>query len=115
MEDNVLDKISMKKTETFKRLFFLHFEWVALAAGLILMALLDPAEPAASFCPIDRIGLQFCPGEGLGKSIAFAFRGDLTASVASHPAGIAAIFIMTGRITSILHRNYKINHTNTEL
>lgn len=91
---------------SFKNLFFLHFEWLALATGLILMALLDPLSQASTLCPIERLGFSYCPGEGLGKSVSHAFRGNLKASFYTHPAGIAAILIITGRIFSIFRRNY---------
>lgn len=94
---------------SFKKLFFLHFEWLALATGLILLALMDPLSQAQTLCPIERLGFSYCPGEGLGRSVSHAFRGDLKASFYSHPAGIAAILIITGRIISIFHRNLNIN------
>jgi len=94
---------------SFKKLFFLHFEWLALATGLILLALMDPLTQAQTLCPIERLGFEYCPGEGLGQSISHAFRGDFVASFYSHPAGIAAILIITGRIFAILHRNLNIN------
>jgi len=94
---------------SFKKLFFLHFEWLALATGLILLALMDPLTQAQTLCPIERLGFEYCPGEGLGRSVSYAFRGDFVASFYSHPAGIAAILIITGRIFAILHRNLNIN------
>lgn len=96
----------MSGGEPFKYYFFLHFEWIVLLAGLLLMALLDPFGQAASLCPIDRLGFDFCPGCGLGKSVAFAARGDLTASLQSHPLGVLAILVIVARIGSIFRRNY---------
>lgn len=92
---------------SLKKNFFLHFEWIVLSTGLLLMALLDPFSSSASYCILDRLGFSFCPGCGLGKSIAHTFRGDFLASLEAHPAGIFAIFIISGRIISIFHRNYK--------
>lgn len=69
------------------------------------MALLDPLSQAPSFCLIDRLGFDFCPGCGLGKSVAFAARGNLTASVQSHPLGIISILVIIARIGSIFRRN----------
>lgn len=92
---------------SLKKIFFLHFEWVILSTGLLLMAFLDPFSSSESYCVIDRLGFNFCPGCGLGKSIAHTFRGDLHASLEAHPAGIFAILIIVGRILSIFHRNHK--------
>ncbi|MEX0647859.1 MAG: DUF2752 domain-containing protein [Balneolaceae bacterium] len=94
----------------FKYYFFLHFEWVALASGLLLMALLDPSDSASSLCPLDRIGFEFCPGEGLGRSIAYGFRGDFHSSLQAHPAGLPAIVIILGRIVSIFRRNRNLTN-----
>lgn len=72
------------------------------------MVFLDPFTQSASFCPVDRLGFDFCPGCGLGNSIALAARGHLSASLQSHPLGFFAIAIILGRISSIFHRNYKL-------
>ncbi len=92
-------------TKSVNRLFYLHFEWLALATGLLLMALLTPGNSGTSLCPLDYIGFTFCPGEGLGNSIAYFFRGEVINSFYAHPVGIPAIFIITGRIFHILNRN----------
>ncbi len=92
-------------TRSIKRNFNLHFEWLALAVGLFLMAILNPESTASSLCPLDYFDATFCPGEGLGKSIALFFRGNLTSSLLAHPAGIPAVFIISGRIFYILSRN----------
>lgn len=92
----------------------MHFEWLVLAAALLLMAFIDPAAQRASFCIIDRFGFTFCPGCGLGRSVAYLFRGDFQASLAMHPAGIVAVFVLLGRIGHILKRNktYKTEMNN---
>lgn len=96
--------------QIFKKFFFLHFEWLALASGLLLMALLDPASTAPSMCPLDHLGFEFCPGEGLGRSVAYGFQGNLRASLQAHPAGLAAIVIISGRIIAIIRRNWYIKN-----
>lgn len=98
----------MSGGEPFKYYFFLHFEWIVLLSGLLLMFFLDPSTQAASFCPIDWLGFDFCPGCGLGKSVAFAARGEFSASLESHPLGFFAIAIIIGRVGSIFRRNYNL-------
>lgn len=102
----------MSDGEPFKYYFFLHFEWIVLLSGLLLMAFMDPFTQAASFCPIDRLGFDFCPGCGLGKSVALAARGYLSASLQSHPLGFLAIVVIIGRICSIYRRNYNLIKEN---
>ncbi|NBC66301.1 MAG: DUF2752 domain-containing protein [Bacteroidetes bacterium] len=99
----------MSGREPFKYYFFFHFEWIALLSGLILVAVLDPFSQTASICPIDRMGFDFCPGCGLGRSVGFAARGELTASLQSHPLGLFAIVVIFIRIGTIFRRNYNIN------
>jgi len=99
----------MIKSHSLKKAFFLHFEWIILAGGLILMAVLDPLSQAESFCPVHRFGFDVCPGCGLGKSIAYTFRGEFSASLQAHPAGMFAVAIITSRIGSIFYRNYNEN------
>lgn len=99
----------MSGREPFKYYFFFHFEWIALLSGLILVAILDPFSQVASICPIDRMGFDFCPGCGLGRSVAFAARGELAASLQSHPLGLFAIVVIIARIGAIFRRNYNIN------
>lgn len=98
----------MSDGEPFRYYFFLHFEWIALLSGLLLMIFMNPSTQAASFCPIDQLGFDFCPGCGLGKSMALAARGYLSASLQSHPLGLLAIAVIIGRIGSIYRRNYNL-------
>lgn len=99
----------MSDREPFKYYFFLHFEWIALLSGLLLMIFLDPYSQDPSICPIDRIGFDFCPGCGLGKSIAFAARGNIEASIQSHPLGLMAVIVIIVRVGSIFKRNFNFN------
>ncbi len=87
---------------------------MALSAGLLLMAMLDPTSGSQTICPVERFGFEYCPGEGLGRSISLAFRGEFLASLAMHPAGIAAILILLGRIVTIL-KNHIITKQNGKL
>lgn len=75
-----------------------HLEWLTFLTGLILLALMNPATSGISFCVFDIAGFEFCPGKGLGHSIAYTFRGDLTAAVNAHFAGPFAVFILSLRI-----------------
>lgn len=90
-----------------KKYYFLHFEWVALTAGLLLMVFLDPFSQAESICPANRLNLDFCPGCGLGRSISLLFRGDVLTSFQTHPAGILAAILIPARIFTIFYRNHK--------
>ncbi|MFU8813581.1 MAG: DUF2752 domain-containing protein [Balneolaceae bacterium] len=96
----------MVRFKAWRAFFFLHVEWMVLLTGLILMATLNPETASRSFCLLDVAGFSFCPGTGLGRSIALFFRGDFTASLAMHPAGIPAVVLLSGRIGSLLKERF---------
>ena len=98
-------RYTMRLPESFQRFFFLHFEWAALLAALILMAFINPSEHTFSFCILDQIGVSFCPGEGFGRSVALLFRGDIVNSFQMHPLGIPGTIIIVHRIFTIFQRN----------
>ena len=71
--------------------------WIA---GLVLLAVMDPTSTDAhySFCLFKFIGIQFCPGCGLGHSISYLFHGNIKASFAAHPLGLFALATIVFRI-----------------
>lgn len=83
------------------RSWFEAFVWIA---GLTLMAVMSPTDGHASFCPFNAAGLGFCPGCGLGHSIAWLFRGEFFQSFHAHPMGIAAVAILLWRIIVIFKK-----------
>lgn len=89
-------------------LFRLHFEWMALAAGLLLMAAMDPAAAGEGFCLLEWLGVHWCPGEGLGRSIAWVANGNIAKSMELNIMGIPTILILVGRISYLIDRNYHI-------
>ena len=91
--------------ESIQRFLLLHFEWIALLTGLILMAFINPASGSFSLCLFEFMSAPFCPGEGFGRSVALFFRGDIISSLQMHPFGIAGVAIISHRIYSIFIRN----------
>jgi len=82
-----------------------NIEWSILLGGIILLAVMDPGSQERSFCLFDFIGI-FCPGEGLGRSISYIFRGMWTEAWSSNPAGYLAVPVLSFRIVYIfLERN----------
>ncbi|MDZ7774001.1 MAG: DUF2752 domain-containing protein [Balneolaceae bacterium] len=100
----------------WKSFFRRHFEWCALAAGLLLMAAIDPyTAREGGFCLLEWAGMSWCPGEGLGRSVALLMRGDLAASLQMHFMGIPAVSIMGGRISYLVHLNIQHKPNNGDL
>lgn len=81
-----------------------RFEAIVWIAGITLMAFMSPTDSHASLCPFNAAGLGFCPGCGLGHSIAWLFRGEFVQSFHAHPLGILAVAILSMRIISIFRK-----------
>ena len=74
---------------------------------LFLVFIYHPGESHFTICPLANLGIEFCPGCGLGASISYLFRGDFILSIQSHPLGIFALIIITLRIISIIKNNWR--------
>lgn len=84
-----------------------------LEAVLWVVALLFPffidttSSQHFTLCLFSNLGWDFCPGCGIGRSIAHLYHGELTASIASHPFGIPVVLVL-------LHRAFQlIKNANT--
>jgi hypothetical protein len=83
-----------------------RLEALGWTIGLAAMAALDPqGAHLFSLCPLDTLGLSFCPGCGLGHAIAHLARGNLAASVQAHPLGVPAVLILGTHVTHLLSAN----------
>ena len=78
-------------------------------AALAALALTHPAEHHYTLCPFHNLGMDFCPGCGLGRSISYLFRLEIKHSLMSHPLGIPAVAILLYRIYQLLIKP-KITH-----
>jgi uncharacterized protein DUF2752 len=70
------------------------------------MAVAAPNLPGlVSLCPFDAVGdflgLSFCPGCGLGHSVAYLARGQFAASFGAHPLGLPAVVGLTIHIVAL--------------
>ena len=82
------------------------FIWIT---ALIFLALLEPAESTHfTLCPFSAMGIDFCPGCGLGRSVSYILHGEIATSLMVHPLGIFALIILTTRVISLI----KINWSN---
>ena len=78
------------------------------------MATLDPTIQGTSFCFFDFIGIEFCPGEGLGHSIAWLFRGEFQNALDANLFGPLAVVILSFRVLQIW-KDLVINKTTTQI
>jgi hypothetical protein len=84
-------------------------EAIIWISGIIALAFVDPSQNShATICPIGYFGYDFCPGCGLGRSIAWLFHGSLQNSVSVHPLGIVVLAVLVRRIIQLTN-----NHLNS--
>ena len=77
-------------------------ELVFWSLALISLWRLDPYGSQSSLCPLHFLGLDWCPGCGLGRAISLLMKGDLAASWALHPLGGFALAVILYRIFEII-------------
>jgi len=83
-------------------------EAIIWTISLVALAFYYPDDHAhVTLCPISNLGFNFCPGCGLGRSIAFLFHGEIFKSWQAHPLGIFAVIILTYRVITL---TLKTNH-----
>lgn len=71
-------------------------------AGLLYLAAIHPtAELHASFCPFRTLGIGWCPGCGLGRSVSFLLHGNVQQSIHAHPLGVFGVLVLTYRIADL--------------
>ena len=79
--------------------------WLLAIIGL---AIYEPTNGEhVSFCLLNNLGLTFCPGCGIGRSISHALHGDIQASFAMHPMGLFALPVLVFRILSLIINHFK--------
>lgn len=76
----------------------LPLELLFWITALVLLATADPHEHHFTLCPLANLGLTWCPGCGLGRSITSLFHGDVSASFSHHWFGIPALILICYRI-----------------
>lgn len=85
------------------------FVWIL---AIVILALQEPGAHHYSICPLDRLGFDFCPGCGLGRSVTYLFHLDIEASFSTHPLGIpAVILLLTRSVRVLLNRSYNVQYT----
>lgn len=86
-----------------------HLEAYLWLFALLSMALTTPTHDTHfTFCLFKLMGIDFCPGCGLGHAIIFLFHGDFVDSWNSHPLAILAVAVLLHRIYRILKNDIKV-------
>ncbi|MGD8427786.1 MAG: DUF2752 domain-containing protein [Balneolaceae bacterium] len=87
-----------------------YFEIAAFSVGLLLLAFMNPhAAGGTDFCLFHLMGFSFCPGDGLGHSIAYTFHGEFGNALKANILGPFTIIVLSYRIIQLL---FKKNYYN---
>lgn len=90
------------------RLRYIPWEAVFWTLGLLAMACADPDAPGLiDGCLFQWLGVERCPGCGLGHAVAYLTRGEVVASFRAHPLGIPAVAVLTGHIARLVHEAFE--------
>jgi len=72
--------------------------WIS---ALVLLYFSNPGTHHHTLCPIGALGFDWCPGCGLGRSIALLLQGDVAASVQMHILGGPVLAVLLYRIYTL--------------
>ena len=78
--------------------------------ALVLLATANPHEHHFTLCPLANLGIDWCPGCGIGRSICQFLHGNVAESWRYHWFGIPALLIISYRILILARlsvNNYK--------
>ena len=82
----------------FKSIRTFPHEALVWISALIALSIYYPSGEHVSLCPLYQLGIEFCPGCGLGRSISYALHGEIMTSLSTHPLGIFAVIVLSLRI-----------------
>jgi hypothetical protein len=88
------------------RITVFPLELLCWTGGLSMLAAADPQGHHFTFCPLANLGISWCPGCGLGRSIASLLHGQVQASLQFHWLGIPALGVLVYRIVSLIKNTY---------
>lgn len=81
----------------------LPIELIFWSVSLLSLALMEPGhDHHFSLCPLDLLGVTWCPGCGLGRAINLLMHGYFSASFAMHPLAGFALVIISFRIIQLI-------------
>lgn len=106
----------MLSMKTLNRIPLELLFWIA---ALVLLGMAEPQghHQAHHFtlCPLAGMGLDWCPGCGIGRSLTQLLHGNIAESIEHHWFGIPALLIISYRIgvlisARFLNMGFKLNY-----
>lgn len=80
-----------------------HIELLFWLSAIVLLFFLNPTNSEFSLCVFRWIGIQHCPGCGLGHSIHSALHARFVQSFNEHLMGMPALIIIFHRISQLIY------------
>ncbi|HAH35855.1 MAG TPA: DUF2752 domain-containing protein [Algoriphagus sp.] len=94
-------------SKRFSRLPLELFFWIG---SIIAILMIDPSSANHfSLCPLENLGITWCPGCGLGRAMNLLARGEFEASWSMHPLAMLAYVVILSRIWNLI-KNLKTTH-----
>ena len=89
------------------------FEAVLWLIALLYLLVYNPFQQSEfSFCVLDNLGFEHCPGCGLGRSISYLLHGEIAAAWETHKMGMFALVAITFRIIQISVNQLRLRQKN---
>ncbi len=83
-----------------------NLELLAWCGVLVAPLFVNPNDASpVSFCLFHNLGIDYCPGCGLGRALALLYRGDLISSFMTHPLAIFFVLITGFRIITLVGKS----------
>lgn len=79
----------------------LPLELIFWILALVLLATANPHVHHFSLCPLANLGVDWCPGCGLGRSISALMHSEIGESLNFHWFGIPALLTIVYRIVRL--------------
>jgi hypothetical protein len=84
--------------EFSQRLQPIPLELILWIGSIVAILTINPYSDSFSLCPLDNLGLHWCPGCGLGRGMNLLARGEFLASWEMHPLASLAYGVIFHRI-----------------
>jgi len=92
------------------KFFWSNFELFFWVGALIALFFLEPVGEHFSLCPLKNMGIEHCPGCGLGHSVHYALHFQFNRAIMQHPLGLLAIVLLFSRIYQLIKNIFKTNY-----
>lgn len=78
------------------------------SGAFLYLYLIQPAQHVFTLCPLALLGVEWCPGCGLGLSIHYLLHGNFYQSLQTHWFGTLAVVILIYRIGTLIRNHQKL-------